>query len=61
VVFVSLVIELDDVDNTEHIKSHELEVKKIKNIFIIVTPLNTTKLSIDHLNETKLLIDKKIG
>jgi hypothetical protein len=36
VVFVSLVIKLDDVDNTEHIKSHELEVKKIENnIFIL--------------------------
>ena len=52
--------KLDDVDNSEHIAKHELEIEKLNNeIFIIDEELKTIEEEITELNKTKLLIDER--
>lgn len=52
--------KLDDVDNSEHIAKHELEIEKLNNeIFIIDGELTTIGAEIIELNKTKLLVDER--
>lgn len=52
--------KLDDVDNSEHIAKHELEIEKLNNeIFIIDGELTTIGAEITELNKTKLLVDER--
>ena len=52
--------KLDDVDNTEHIAKHELDIEKLKKestkLSNVIKTINT---ELDVLNETKVLIDDK--
>tara|TARA_R110000782_G_scaffold21299_1_gene57343 strand:- start:33012 stop:35372 length:2361 start_codon:yes stop_codon:yes gene_type:complete len=52
--------KLDDVDNSEHINKHELEIKKLNDdIFIIQGELQTIEIEIGELNKIKVLIDER--
>ena len=52
--------KLDDVDNSEHIAKHELDIKKLNDeIFIIDNNLKTIGNEIDALNKIKVLVDEK--
>jgi predicted nucleotidyltransferase len=52
--------KLDDVDNTEHIAKHELDVEKLNNeIFIIDGELKIIETEIGVLTKTKTLVDEK--
>ena len=52
--------KLDDVDNSEHITKHELEIKKLNDEIIIVDDnIKTIGNEIDILNKTKVLVDEK--
>ena len=52
--------KLDDVDNSEHIEKHELDIEKVKKeIFIIDAKLKTIENEIESLDKIKVLIDEK--
>jgi DNA repair exonuclease SbcCD ATPase subunit len=52
--------KLDDVDNSEHIAKHELEIEKLNGeIFIINGELKTIQDEINAINKTKTLVDEK--
>jgi DNA repair exonuclease SbcCD ATPase subunit len=52
--------KLDDVDNTEHIKKHELEITKLKTeIFTINKTLVDIETELTELEKNKKLIDTK--
>ena len=52
--------KLDDVDNTEHITKHELEIEKLVNkVKQIEVELNATNSELESLNVTKKLVDEK--
>lgn len=52
--------KLDDVDNTEHIAKHELDIEKLNNeIFIIDGELKIIETEIGVLTKTKTLVDEK--
>ena len=52
--------KLDDVDNTEHISKHELDIEKLKKESLELTNIiKTINTELDVLNETKVLIDDK--
>jgi DNA repair exonuclease SbcCD ATPase subunit len=52
--------KLDDVDNSEHIAKHELEIEKLnQEVLDIDKVLARLKLELTHLDSQKLLIDEK--
>lgn len=52
--------KLDDVDNSEHIAKHELEIEKLNSeILIIDGELKTIEKEITELNKIKLLVDER--
>jgi len=52
--------KLDDVDNSEHIKAHELTITNLKlEIASITINLNKINVELSQLNQTKSLIDAK--
>ena len=52
--------KLDDVDNTEHIAKHELDIEKLKKESTkLSNAIKTINTELDVLNETKVLIDDK--
>jgi DNA repair exonuclease SbcCD ATPase subunit len=52
--------KLDDVDNSEHIAKHELEIEKLlEKVKEIEQNLNLTNSELDSLNITKKLVDEK--
>jgi DNA repair exonuclease SbcCD ATPase subunit len=52
--------KLDDVDNSEHIAKHELEIEKLREkVKEIEQNLNLTNSELDSLNITKKLVDEK--
>jgi DNA repair exonuclease SbcCD ATPase subunit len=52
--------KLDDVDNTEHITKHELEIENLlKKVKQIELELNATNSELESLNVTKKLVDEK--
>jgi DNA repair exonuclease SbcCD ATPase subunit len=52
--------KLDDVDNTEHIAKHELEIEKLVNkVKQIDLELNATNSELESLNVTKKQVDEK--
>ena len=52
--------KLDNVDNSEHIEKHELDIEKVKKeIFIIDAKLKTIENEIESLDKIKVLIDEK--
>ena len=52
--------KLDDVDNSEHIAKHELDIKKLNNeILIIDAKVKTIQNEIESLDKIKVLIDEK--
>jgi DNA repair exonuclease SbcCD ATPase subunit len=52
--------KLDDVDNTEHIAKHELDIEKLNNeIFIIDGEFKIIENEIGVLTKTKTLVDEK--
>lgn len=52
--------KLDDVDNSEHIAKHELDIEKLNNeILIIDAKVKTIQNEIESLDKIKVLIDEK--
>lgn len=52
--------KLDDVDNSEHIAKHELDVEKLhKEVNVIDNELTKLKAELLDLNDIKLLVDEK--
>ena len=52
--------KLDDVDNSEHIAKHELEIEKLKTeVTKITNVIKTINKELETLNKTKELIDDK--
>jgi DNA repair exonuclease SbcCD ATPase subunit len=52
--------KLDDVDNTEHIAKHNLEISELKNKIVEITNrLSALNEYLSELNEIKVKIDKK--
>jgi DNA repair exonuclease SbcCD ATPase subunit len=52
--------KLDDIDNSEHIAKHELEIEKLNDeIFIINAELKTIQDEINAINKIKTLVDEK--
>jgi DNA repair exonuclease SbcCD ATPase subunit len=52
--------KLDDVDNSEHIAKHELEIEKLKKLLVqIEKDLTTTNSELESMNTNKKLVDEK--